>query len=165
MLSFGGIMKEPINDLIMEEKWDEAKSLIEKELSVSPEDHWLLTQLGAVYYEQHDYLKAMEVLEKSYKIVPDCPLTLWHLAGTADALGQYERAITIYFQLLIDSTSPCWESPAWTKEMKIDCLYRLGLCFKNLSGNQISQILINEYLRQEGGTYPIEEVILKSLED
>ena len=48
----------------------------------------------------------------SEAIVPDCPLTLWNLAGTLDALGKYVDAIRIYVRLLESDdspeTDPCW---------------------------------------------------------
>src|ERR1700736_6272387 len=78
-----------IDDLIGAERWGEARTLIEKALMKEPASHWLLTQLGETYYEQREYKKALEILLRSRDILADCPLTLWHLANTLDALGYY----------------------------------------------------------------------------
>src|SRR5437660_10867347 len=107
-----------ISDLILGEEWEKARALIEKALKKEPESHWLLTQLAETYYEQRQYKKALGLLLKSLEIVPDCPLTLWHLAGTLDALGYAAGALRLYIWLLesrkTPAEDPCWESREWT---------------------------------------------------
>ena len=79
---FGG----RIDGLFARREWGEARRLLEKEREKSPDNHWVLTQLGVTFYEQHRYEEALAWLLASLKIVPDCPLTLWNLAGTLDAV-------------------------------------------------------------------------------
>jgi tetratricopeptide (TPR) repeat protein len=156
-----------INDLVMAEKWEEARTLVERELEKEPEDHWLLTQLGETYYEERDYKKALELLLKSREIVADCPLALWHLAGTLDALGYHAGAVRIYAWLLKSSKTaaadPCWESAAWSDALKTDCVYRIGLCFKHQGLKEKAAYCLRQYLallaRGAAGSYPVEQAM------
>ncbi|MBX3415278.1 MAG: tetratricopeptide repeat protein [Pirellulales bacterium] len=157
---------ERIEALLAAEKWDAARSLLEQELARAPEDHWLITQLGVVSYEQRKYPAALKQFVRSLEIVADCPLTLWNLAGTLDALGKVERAIPIYAALLRSKKSsaddPCWESPRWTDSLKADCIYRLGVCFQKLGKLKESEAYYRRYLdlllAGVVGTYTADEV-------
>lgn len=155
-----------IDRLIMAERWEEARAVIAKALQKEPDSHWLLTQLAETYYEQRQYRKALELLLQSRKIVPDCPLTLWHLAGTLDALGQGGEAIGLFIWLLRSQRTavkdPCWESEEWTAALKTDCVYRLGLCFKHAGRVEQAAFCLRKYLYLLSlgapGSYPVEEV-------
>src|SRR5690348_7728335 len=89
-----------IDDLIDAEQWEQARTIIDKARKKEPQSHWLITQLGDTYYEQRQYIKALEVLLRSRDILGDCPLTLWHLAGTLDVLGDHCGAVRLYTWLL-----------------------------------------------------------------
>ena len=75
-----------IESLLEAEEWDAARRQIERDLERDPQNHWLLTQLGVTLYEEKRYADALKPLLESLDIVPDCPLTLWNLAGALDAL-------------------------------------------------------------------------------
>lgn len=144
-------------------QWDRAQMLIRRELTNQPENHWLLTQLSVTLYEQCRYSEALEPLVASLKIVPDCPLTLWNLAGTLDALDKPRSAIPIYSWLLRadPGDDPCWESDAWAESLKTDCVYRLGVCFQRLkrwaSAANCFRQYINLLLAGQTGLYSLEE--------
>jgi tetratricopeptide (TPR) repeat protein len=157
---------ERINDLIEKDQYDEARRLIEKELEKEPDSHWLLTQLGSTYYEQRQYKKALKWLLKSLDILDDCPLTLWHLAGTLEALEKPKAALRIYSWLLESRISPeedpCWESVEWTENLKTDCVYRIGTCFVDLKQKAKAAQSFRRYvdllLAGAPGMYSLEEV-------
>jgi tetratricopeptide (TPR) repeat protein len=156
---------QQIDDLIQREEWEKARALIEIELAHEPESHWLLTQLGETYYEQRQYKKALGLLLKSLDIVPDCPLTLWHLAGTLDALGYPAGALRLYTWLLESKRTaeddPCWENTEWSDALKTDCVFRIGLCFRHLRRKDQAESCFRRYidllLAGAQGSYPIEE--------
>ncbi len=156
---------QQIDDLIHAEQWEQARTLIEKALKKEPESHWLLTQLGETYYEQRQYKKALELLLHSRDILPDCPLTLWHLANTLDALGYHGGAIRLYTWLLRSKKTakddPCWESEAWANALKTDCIYRLGLCFKHCGREDRAAYCLRKYLALQvvgsEGSYSIDD--------
>jgi tetratricopeptide (TPR) repeat protein len=154
-----------IDTLLQQEAWDEARQHIEKALAASPDNHWLLTQLGVTYYEQRQHREALRHFLNALEIVPDCPLTLWNLAGALDALDKPERAIPIYTWLLRSKKSPdddpCWESAEWRDALKTDCVYRLGVCFQHLeqweSAEHCFRQYINLLLTRMQGTYTFDD--------
>jgi tetratricopeptide (TPR) repeat protein len=158
---------DQIDGLIKSEQWAKARALIEKELKREPDSHWLLTQLGETYYEQRQYKKALGLLLKSLDIVADCPLTLWHLAGTLDALGYHTGALRIFTWLLesrkTSGDDPCWESAAWTDALKTDCVYRIGICLQHLARKDRAEACFRRYvdllLAGAAGSYPIDDAV------
>jgi len=147
--------------------WDAARKLIERALTKQPDNHWLLTQLGVTYYEQGQYRESLTPLLASLDIVPDCPLTLWNLAGALDAIGKSEAAVEIYTWLLRSKKSanddPCWESKEWANALKADCVYRLGVCFKHLkrweSSDHCFRQYINLLMAGRKGTYTVDDAM------
>jgi tetratricopeptide (TPR) repeat protein len=158
---------DQINGLLEREQWVKARALIQKELKREPDSHWLMTQLGATYYEQRQYKKALGLLLKSLDIVADCPLTLWHLAGTLGALGYHTGALRIFTWLLesqkTSSDDSCWESAAWTDALKTDCVYRIGICLQHLARNDKAEACFRRYvnllLAGAAGSYPIDDAM------
>ena len=153
--------------LLQKSEWAQARALLERERDKEPDNHWVLTQLGVTYYEQGRYDDALELFAESLPIVPDCPLTLWNIAGTLDALGRHAEAVPVYVWLLQSNKSPaedpCWESKEWTETLKTDCLYRLGVCSQMLGKTQQAQQCFHQYanllLSGIHGSYPIEDVM------
>jgi tetratricopeptide (TPR) repeat protein len=159
-------LSSKINSLFCQCKWEQARNILEVAREQSPRDHWVLTQLGVTFYEQHKYEDALKLFLASRDIVDNCPLTLWNHAGTLDALGKHTEAMQIYTWLLQSNKSPdddpCWESKEWTDGLKTDCVYRLGVCFRHLGKKQEAEHCFRQYvnLLLEGveGTYSIGDV-------
>jgi tetratricopeptide (TPR) repeat protein len=159
-------ISKTINDLFERCEWEQARRLLEKEREQDPNNHWVLTQLGVTFYEQKKYEEALKLLLASLKIVGDCPLTLWNLAGTLDALGNYTDAMQIYTWLLESdktaSEDPCWESKAWADSLKTDSVYRMGVCFQHLGKKTKAEHCYQQYLNLllsgAEGVYSIEDV-------
>lgn len=156
---------ESIEDLLRRSDWEKARRSIERALAKRPDDHWLLTQLGVTYYEQQRYREALGPLMKSFDLVPDCPLTLWNIAGAVDALGQPKLAIEFYKWLLAGRKSsaddPCWESADWTERLQSDCVYRIGVCFRHLNRRKLAEHCFRQYvdlfLNGACGSYAIDD--------
>lgn len=154
-----------LDQLLADGHWTAARKVIEQQLAADPNSHWLRTQLGVTHYEQREYREALKHLRVSLDIVPDCPLTLWHTAGTLDALGKSEEAVRVYLWLLGSKVTPkddpCWESVEWTNALKTDCVYRLGVCFRHLGRSEPAEHCFRQYigLLLDGATgmYPIED--------
>lgn len=98
--------------------------------------------------------------------MPDCPLTLWHLAGVLDALGRHREALSIFVSLLkakkLPDEDPCWESEQWTERLKADCVYSAGICFQNLGKKKKAEQCYREYvnllLTGIEGSYTLDDV-------
>jgi tetratricopeptide (TPR) repeat protein len=76
-------------------KLDEAQKLIEKALSISPNDHYMLDSLGWVYYRKGELDKAIDYLQQAYKTNPD-PEIAAHLGEVLWQKGQHEEAKKIW---------------------------------------------------------------------
>lgn len=139
-----------IESLIERGRWAEARKRIERELKSDPDDHWLLTQLGVTLYEEQRYREALVPLLKSLEIVPDCPLTLWNVAGTLDALGQSKEALSIYTWLLESKQTAdadeCWESKEWADALKTDCVFRIGVCLQKLGHERSAEHAFRQHI-------------------
>ncbi len=159
------INNQTVETLIEQGAWEEARKLIEQELLREPDNHWLLTQLGVTFYEQGRYRESLRPLLESLEIVPDCPLTLWNLAGALDALGKSEKAIEIYTWLLRSKKTAaddsCWESQEWADALKTDCVFRVGVCFQHLDNRESAENCFRQYinllLAGQNGMYSVEE--------
>ena len=155
-----------INELFEQDKWEDARALLERERKKDPNSHWVLTQLGVTFYEQRKYDEALRIFHASLEIKDDCPLTLWHLAGSLDALGKSAAAMRIYTWILESKTTPnddpCWESKSWTDSLKTDSVYRLGVCFRHQGKKEEAERCFRQYvnllLTGSEGTYTIEDV-------
>lgn len=161
--------KSILEQLLDKEQWNAAEKMIRQELKDDPECHWLWTQLGSVLYEQRKYKASLKPLLHSFKLLPDCPFTLWHLAGTYDAIGEYKKAITIYAWLLrstVNSKSdPCWESETWTNSLKTDCVYRIGRVLEHQKNWDTAAEYYREYINLQlagmRGMYSISDVVAR----
>jgi tetratricopeptide (TPR) repeat protein len=126
----------------------------------------VLTQLGVTFYEQKRYEEALQLFLASLEIVPDCPLTLWNLAGTLDSLGKHTHAMRIFTGILRSNISPdddpCWESAEWADALKADCVYRLGVCFQHLGKKRKAELCYRQFLSLLSlgiaATYSIDDV-------
>jgi tetratricopeptide (TPR) repeat protein len=158
-------LTEKINCLFAKEEWGKARRLLQAELVKAPTDHWIVTQLGVTFYEQKRYEESLQLFRRSTQIVPDCPLTLWNLAGTFDATGDHANAIEIYTWLVNCTTSPdedpCWESEEWADALKTNSVYRLGVCFQNSGNSTAAEFCYRQYidllLIGVEGSYSIED--------
>jgi tetratricopeptide (TPR) repeat protein len=76
-------------------KLDEALKLIEKALSISPNDHYMLDSLGWVHYRKGNLDKAVAYLQQAYSVNPD-PEIAAHLGEVLWQKGQHEEAKKIW---------------------------------------------------------------------
>lgn len=142
--------------MFKEGNWKGARKVLLKLLKDYPEDHWLLTRLSVTYYEEKNYLKALEYVEKARTITSRCPLVLWDYAGTLDMLNNNEDAIRIYKRLIRRGVNriaygECGEGISWARSLVNDCRYRLGLIYARmgefrLARNYLDTHIANRYL-------------------
>src|ERR1022692_656468 len=125
-------LEKEVNSAFDNEDYKTAIKLLKKELKNDPDNHWTLSKLSSAYYESYNYKKAKLISEEALKIMPECPLVLWHYAGPVYMLCEYEKAIKTYKKIIKLSKGDiimgeCWQSPAWTESIVNDSVYRLGL--------------------------------------
>lgn len=89
------------NLLILEEKYDDALSILEK-LTLQSEEDAKFNKMGVIYYYKKDYQKALKYIEKAIEINPAEPgyyynkgFYLEQLSKYRDAKENYEKALKI----------------------------------------------------------------------
>ncbi len=124
-------ISELLNEYIMTENWQAAKKILENELKNEPEDHFLLTQLGEVFYEMHEYEKAIQLTEKAYKIAPACPLAsnnhavaLYMNEKNSEAIEIWETLLTKDIHEIADDE--CGDGIQFVKSLINDIRFRIG---------------------------------------
>ena len=86
-------------------KLDEAVNLIEKALTISPNDHYMLDSLGWAHYRKGNLDKAIDYLQQAYKVNPD-PEIAAHLGEVLWQKGKHEEAKKIWDDgLTVDPTN------------------------------------------------------------
>ncbi len=85
-------------------KLDEAVQLIEKALSLSPNDHYMLDSLGWAHYRKGNLDKAIDYLQQAYKVNPD-PEIAAHLGEVLWQKGQHDEAKKIWNDGLLSDPS------------------------------------------------------------
>lgn len=80
-------------------KVDEAISLIQKALELSPNDHYMLDSLGWAYYRKGNLDQAINYLQQAYSINPD-PEIAAHLGEVLWHKGRHDQAKKIWTDAL-----------------------------------------------------------------
>jgi len=87
-------------DLILQEKFEEAMVALEEVLGISPADSSALNDLGALYYQKGDRNRALEHFVNSVSIDPLNRQALKNLADLSLEMGHREEAIQFYRKIL-----------------------------------------------------------------
>lgn len=144
-----------INKAISNDDWPGARVLIERELKLQPDSHWLLSRLALTYYEQFEYARALEIEEKARALAPDCPLVLWGYAGALEMLDRPQEAIVVYEEIIgrgiqALATDPCGEGYARACGLFVDSLYRSAKCWLTFGDRERARALIEQSLAKRG---------------
>jgi tetratricopeptide (TPR) repeat protein len=79
------------------DRYDEAKEFILKALALRPNDAHILDSMGWVLYRLKDFDRAIEFLQKAYKISPEAEVAA-HLGEVLWESGQPEKARLVFLQ-------------------------------------------------------------------
>ena len=162
-----------INKYIENDRWLDAKRILESELVTYPTEYWLLTTLSNVYYELRDYKKAFEFSEKALSIAPFDYLVLNNHACILSVLdGKENEAIKLLQRIIRSKLSKIaygdhGEGMRWAKSLVNDSRVRLALVY--LSNNEKTKALkyLNDHLenRERGvfSNFSKKEIIKKKM--
>lgn len=74
---------------------DEARQLIDKALSISPDDPFILDSKGWILFRQGDSAAALETLKRAFSMRPD-PEIAAHIGEVLWALGRRDEASAVW---------------------------------------------------------------------
>lgn len=126
---------------------------LKRVLARNPRDHFALTRLGSIVYEERRYREALTLSRKAFAIAPHCPLVLWDLAGSLDALGKRQHAIAIWRGLLRRGVQRiamgrCGEGEIWARSLLTDCRFRLGEAYGETGRADLARRHLQRYLAE-----------------
>jgi tetratricopeptide (TPR) repeat protein len=78
---------------LAESRWADAARAYEKLRELSPETAEVHAQLGMIYFQQHDFARAVPTLRRALKLKPGLPNVDILLAMCLSELGQYTEAL------------------------------------------------------------------------
>ena len=78
---------------LAERRWPDAARAYEKLRELSPETAEVHAQLGMIYFQQHDFARAVPTLRQALKLKPGLPSVDILLAMCLSEIGQYKEAL------------------------------------------------------------------------
>ena len=157
--SRNNMMTREIEKRIEEKNWKEARALTQEELVFAPTDHWLWMTLSLTYYEDKEYKKALACSRRAVELEPNCPLALWHYAGSLFMSGQESSALAIWTVLQnmdLDDIAygDCGEGMDWAMQLVNDVHFRVGRYFQWKQERELARAWLQKYLhnREHGVT-------------
>ncbi len=145
----------------------QSAQLIQEELISAPTDHWLWATLSLTYYEQKQYEKALQCSKRAVELQPDCPIVLWHHAGSLYMTGHEDSALAIWI-LLRDmdfdqvAYGECGEGMDWALQLINDVQYRIGRYYQWKKKPEEARVSFEKYLHNRkhgvGSIYDVKQV-------
>jgi hypothetical protein len=144
-----------IEELIENERWSDARTLVREALKRKPRSHWLLTRLSLTYYEERQYTHALQYAKRAFALAPSCPLVLWDYAGALQMLGRHSEALDLYARIVTRDISElaygdCGEGKAWARGLIADAHYRASLSLRAVGNEQASLSAFDQCLDLRG---------------
>jgi tetratricopeptide (TPR) repeat protein len=140
-----------IEKLVERKKWQQARAAIQEELVFAPTDHWLWLTLSLTYYEEREYEKAWQCSKRAVELQSDCPLALWHYAGSSFMSGREDTALAIWTMLLDKDLEEvayeeCGEGMDWALQLINDVHYRMGRYYEWKGEPKLARLSFEKYL-------------------
>jgi tetratricopeptide (TPR) repeat protein len=162
-----------IDALLQAKKWKPAQELLYRELIEAPTDHWVWYTLSLAHYEQKHYDLALKCSQRAIELQPNCPLALWHYAGSLSMTGQDSQALVIWNLLLnmnpeVVAEGDCGEGMDHALRLLNDVHYRIGRYYQHHGPPELAREAFAKYLHNRGhgvaSTYdsaPVERYLSK----
>jgi tetratricopeptide (TPR) repeat protein len=140
-----------IESLLKAKKWKQAQALLYRELADAPTDHWIWFSLSLTHYEMKEYDLAMKCGQRAVELQSNCPLALWHYAGSLYMNGQASQALAIWTIMLgldLDDVAhgECGEGMDSALRLINDAHYRMGRCYQHLGKTAQASESYEKYL-------------------
>lgn len=90
----------------MNQDLNKAKEYALKAYSLDKNDPYITDTVGWIYFQQADYIKAVEFLERAHKAVPEVSVIADHLGDAYVKLNKFEKAYEVYKKAIDNETDP-----------------------------------------------------------
>jgi len=141
-----------INKYIMNEEWENAKTILEEELTRLPEDHWIVTQLAEVNYEMRNYDVALQLSEKAIALAPNCPLVINDYANMLYIHEKYSESISLWKLLSNKGTKRiandvCGEGINAASSLLNDSRFRIAVAYQHANDTKHALLYLKLHLK------------------
>ena len=140
------------------------------ELISAPTDHWLWYTLSLTHYEQKEYETAYGCARRAVELQADCPLAIWHLAGSAYMTGRESAAAALWLLLLSKDIEDvaggeCGEGMDHAMQLLNDTHFRLGKYYQRQGNIEQARESFAKYLhnREHGVASTYDESLAREL--
>ena len=148
---------EKLNAFFDDDKWLDAKELLENEVKKYPKEYFLITSLAKVCYNLKLYEESLRYAVDAMKIEPDDVLVIYDYGCALSALNRNSEAIRQWNKIIekdIDEIAygDFGEGLRWAKSIINDSRYRMAICTLEIGNKEKAKKLIKEHLanRQRG---------------
>lgn len=90
----------------MNQDLEKAKEYALKAYSLDKNDPYITDTVGWIYFQQADYIKAVEFLERAHRAVPEVAVIADHLGDAYVKLKKFEKAYEVYKKAIDNETDP-----------------------------------------------------------
>lgn len=148
-----------LNSLFEEDKWNEAKVLLEKEKKKYPQEYFLITALAKVCYNMKLYTESLKYAEKAMKIEPNDALVIYDYGCALSALDKNKEAIEQWSKIIEMNINEVaygdfGEGLRWAKSIINDSRFRKAICFLEIGDKVEATKLIELHLKnRQRGVY------------
>jgi tetratricopeptide (TPR) repeat protein len=148
---------DKLNAFYDNDRWQEAKELLEKEVKKYPKEYFLITSLAKTCYNLKLYEESLMYAIEAMKIEPNDVLVIYDYGCSLSALGRNSEAIKQWNKILVKDINEIaygdfGEGLRWAKSIKNDARYRKAISSLEIGKKDEAAKLIKEHLlhRQRG---------------
>jgi len=139
------------NNLILTGDYLKAERIIKKRLEIEPTNHWLITQLASIKYEEKKYSESLRIIKSAHKLAPECPLVNWHYGCILNMLNKHKEAIKIWKKIAKSDVNKiayeeCGEGLPWARSLINDCYFMIGIAYNLLSNRKSALRYLNNHV-------------------
>lgn len=139
--------------LIKQKKFKAAELLLRKELTESPEDSYVLTQLANVLWNRYKDQEALYYADEAKELSPTNPLLMYTRARILWSLEKYEPSISEWDQILamkeLDVANKGY-GIGWAKSVMNDARFYKADCLFHLYRDEEALPIMTEHLQCRG---------------
>lgn len=132
-------------DLMSDDKIDEAEAVLNKEILTNPKDASALSLLGEVFRKKRDYKKAVKYLDKAIEADPGYPISYMYKGRVYFAMQRFDE-VPAEFALFMANMKPLINDVE-TKDFYISSLHDISMIYFELKKYDELKSVVDEILR------------------
>ncbi len=130
-----------------------AIEILQQEIKITPNDHWLYAQLSIIYYKKNEFIVALEFSQKALALDAECPMALNFHAFILFANKKIVRARKSWEKLIdkdLDNIAygKCGEGIKYAKSIVNDARYMIAQLYLEVDDKEKALEYFKSHLRK-----------------